>query len=622
VRRERVGMTHDRFLGCLVVATAVSVLVVLVDAAGVSVAPLRIVCGLFLACFAPGAALLAAVAPPFLAGVARAVLAIPVSFGILAVAGVVVDRTPAGVTPASMVAFTAVVTALLLAVAAARSLRRRAGSSALPVPRKPVRTRSGIDPDATGRGVVAAPRASENVARARALVAAGMSHVRDPLFLNAYSLGMSGAVTSALGVVYWAVAARVYPADVVGVNAAVLSLVTLLTNVAQLNLRSGFGRFLPIAGNRTTALVLGGYAVTTLLATILAFAVVALLALAPGVLPDVALTPLLAVLFVLTVVLWTAFTVQDHVLVGLRRTPIVPIENGVFALAKVVLLIALGGVLARYGIIVSWLLPTAVGVVVVTGWILFRVLPRRRREDHGSGERIAANDIVGYVGADYVGALFAIGSTAILPVMVLGALGAASSAHYYVVSLIVMGTQLVPLMLSTSLLVEVSASSASFEADGRRVLRQVLLLLGPLVAVIVLFAGPILSIFGADYASEGVAALRLMALAALPYALIKLAFIRLRIDRRVRVVVAAQAVLALLLVVGVSLILPVAGITGLGVVFLAAHGIVAVALSIAELRPLLAGFSRDVLRALDRARGARVTAPAGPAARERPPRMP
>src|SRR3954451_7359451 len=117
-------MTHDRFLGCHVVATAVSVLVVLGDAAGASVDPLRIVCGLFLACFAPGAALLAAVAPPFLAGIARAVLAVPVSFGILALAGVVVDRTAAGVSPASMAVLTAALTAVLLLIAAARTFRR------------------------------------------------------------------------------------------------------------------------------------------------------------------------------------------------------------------------------------------------------------------------------------------------------------------------------------------------------------------------------------------------------------------------------------------------------------------------------------------------------------------
>ena len=117
-----------------------------------------------------------------------------------------------------------------------------------------------------------------------ALVVATLRHLRDPLFLNAYALGLSGVVTSGLGVVYWAVAARTYPSDVVGVNAALLSLVTLLANVAQLNLRSGFGRFLPVAGTRTAGLVVGGYVLTAVLATALGLLVVGMLAAAPSLL--------------------------------------------------------------------------------------------------------------------------------------------------------------------------------------------------------------------------------------------------------------------------------------------------------------------------------------------------
>jgi O-antigen/teichoic acid export membrane protein len=554
-------MTHRQALAWLVVASAAAAAIGALDAVGAPLGPLRIVSGAFLAFVAPGAALLAALRAPFLAGIARAVLAVPVSLGILALLGVVLDRTPAGVTPSSMAIVAGAVTAVLLLLAVVRDGRSH-------------------------RGDVAVAGGLARLARA------GISHVRDPLFRNAYALGLSGVITSGLGVVYWAVAARAYPTDVVGVNAALLSLVTLLANVAQLNLRSGFGRFLPIAGTRTASLVAGGYVLTTVIAAVAGLLVVALLASNPALLPDVELTPALAVLFPLTVVLWTVFTVQDHVLVGLRRTTIVPVENGVFALAKVVLLVPFAALFAGYGILVSWLLPTAAGVAIVTGWILLRLVPRRQRAaaagDASQQAVVAANDIVRWVGADYVGSLFAIGSTAILPVIVLSSLGAGSSAHWYMVSLISMATQLVPSVLATSLLVEVAASSASFEADGSRVLRQLAVLLGPIVLVLVLFADPILSIFGPGYAAEGATALRLMALAGIPFALINIAFIRLRIEGRVRVVVAAQVVLALLLVVPAILVLPVLGITGLGIVVLAAHVVVATALTASELRPLLA----------------------------------
>jgi O-antigen/teichoic acid export membrane protein len=441
---------------------------------------------------------------------------------------------------------------------------------------------------AGGRPVVRRP------AGPRRLLDATLAHLRNPLFLNAYALGISGVVTSGLGVVYWAVAARLYPPDVVGVNAALLSLVMLLANVAQLNLRSGFGRFVPSAGARTERLVRAGYAAALGLALVSGVGVVVLLAVAPGLLSDVMLTPQLAWLFPLTVVLWTAFTVQDHALVALRRTAIVPLENAAFAVAKILLLFPLASVATAYGILVSWVLPVAAGVAVVSGWLLLRHVPHRQRLAEGSpavaGQAEAsAGEIVRYVGWDYLGSLFAIGSASILPVLVLAMLGAAASAHFYIVSTIAMATQLVPSVLATSLFVEVAADRADFDADGGRVARQIAVMLGPIVLVLLLFADPILGIFGPDYAAEGATALRLLALAGIPFALITLAFVRLRLQGRVRLVVVAQAMLAVLLIVPGLVVLPVLGVTGLGAVVLVSHTLVAAVLSWAGLRPLLLG---------------------------------
>src|SRR5919204_4550766 len=80
-----------------------------------------------------------------------------------------------------------------------------------------------------------------------------------PLYRNGYALIASSGLTSALGLVYWLVAARAYPPSAVGVSAALISAMTLLANLAQLNLKSGFNRFLPRAGNATGRFVVRGY---------------------------------------------------------------------------------------------------------------------------------------------------------------------------------------------------------------------------------------------------------------------------------------------------------------------------------------------------------------------------
>ena len=114
-------------------------------------------------------------------------------------------------------------------------------------------------------------------------------------------------------------------------NVLGLCLVTLLASVSQLNLRSGFGRFVPVAGSRTSTLIRWGYVSAIGLALLTGIGLVVLMANGPSLVEGFEVTPLLAWLVPLAVVLWTAFLVQDHALVALRRTAIVPVDGAMLA---------------------------------------------------------------------------------------------------------------------------------------------------------------------------------------------------------------------------------------------------------------------------------------------------
>ena len=59
---------------------------------------------------------------------------------------------------------------------------------------------------------------------------------------------LSAAATSGLGVLYWMLATRHYPAEVVGLNSAMISAMLFVAGVAQLSLVSVITCFLPRAG--------------------------------------------------------------------------------------------------------------------------------------------------------------------------------------------------------------------------------------------------------------------------------------------------------------------------------------------------------------------------------------
>src|SRR5918992_5950994 len=90
---------------------------------------------------------------------------------------------------------------------------------------------------------------------------------RTPQHRDGLALVLSSGLTSGLGLLFWIIAARFYDSATVGVNSTVLSAMTLLGTAAQLNLGNALLRFVPVAGRRVRALVLGCYATAVAAAT-------------------------------------------------------------------------------------------------------------------------------------------------------------------------------------------------------------------------------------------------------------------------------------------------------------------------------------------------------------------
>src|SRR5258708_7736366 len=77
---------------------------------------------------------------------------------------------------------------------------------------------------------------------------------------------ISTGATALLGIAFWGVAAHSYKPSAIGRASAELAAMTLLAQVAQLNLANAFLRFLPRAGMRTRSVILLGYAACSALA--------------------------------------------------------------------------------------------------------------------------------------------------------------------------------------------------------------------------------------------------------------------------------------------------------------------------------------------------------------------
>lgn len=406
-------------------------------------------------------------------------------------------------------------------------------------------------------------------------------HLSDPLYRTGYYLIVGTGVTSLLGVGFWAIAAHSYSAHVVGLNAAAISAMTLVAEACTLGLSAVLVRYLPVAGSSTRRLVSRSYMLTVCLA--LAFGLLA--ALTTGIWSpelDFLSSGGWLVGFVLATGATTVFTLQDSVLTGLRAAKWIPLENSLYALAKLLLLVVLASTLTGSGPFVAWTAPLALAVVIVNVLIFRRLIPAAPRE--GSLDR---GKLLSMATGNYAGKLFTLAGNLYMPILVANQVSAADAAYFFVPWMVSLAIELVALNLMTSLTVEAASDMERLRELSRRALRQTLRLVVPIAALVALVAPLALLVFGQDYADEGSSLLRLLMIGMVPNAIVTLGISVARIEHRGRAVVAIQGAHCIAVLGLSALLLPSVGIDAVGYVWAASQTAIAAVLLATLLRPVL-----------------------------------
>ena len=415
-------------------------------------------------------------------------------------------------------------------------------------------------------------------------VARLIAHVRVPLYRNGYSLILSTAITSGLGMAYWTLAARNYTTETIGLNAAVMSAMIFLANVSQLNLTNALNRFIPGAGRATGRLVVYAYLISLVMA--LAASLIFILgvdAWAPA-LSFLGSSPFFILWFTLATMAWCIFVLQDSALVGLRQATWVPIENMIFALAKIALLIGFAKALPQHGVFASWTIPVVVMLLPVNLLIFRRLIPRHVQATEDQEIPIVPAQIAKYVAGDYLASLIWMAISNLLPLIVLERAGATANAHYYLSWTVAYALYLVSRNMGMSLIAEAAADQAKLDTYSYRMFVQTARLLVPMVAIMVFGAPYILHVFGNSYATEGTALFRLLCLSALPNIVTSLYISVARVQRRMIAIALVLASLSALVLTLSYILLEVYGITGIGVAWLLSQTIIAVVLVLTQLR--------------------------------------
>lgn len=419
---------------------------------------------------------------------------------------------------------------------------------------------------------------------------------RDPLLRNGYALIINVGATSVLGLLYWILAARLYSPAEVGVGNAAISLMQLLAGIGgQLTFAAALARFIPRAGEESKRLAFFSYLLAGTAGALVSLAYIALIHIhtaffnrIPAVLGH---SWLLAAALGASVTVWCVFALQDAVLTGIRQAVWIPVENGLYGVVKIAMLVGLAHVTQHYGIFTSFTLPAFIALFPTNYFIFRRLLPRHMGRETGpggvepeagfptgGGGSLSVRSIRRFMGGDYLGTVLFMATGTLLPVLILARLGKAEAGYFASAYLIIYALDLVTVNLGVALMVEGAMDRSLLRHHASTVVRRVLAIIGPAVAILLLFAPRVLGVFGHAYAVHGSGLLRLLAVAVLAKAVTSLYIALSRVERRVGQIAFWQAVL-LVSITGLSWwLMGRFGIDGVGLGYLASQVLVALCL--------------------------------------------
>lgn len=406
-----------------------------------------------------------------------------------------------------------------------------------------------------------------------------------PLARTGYALLLGSAATSALGLVYWAVAARLYEPEVIGKSSALLSALFLISGTMSAGLSTVLVRYLPIAGRASGRLIVTTYGLSALLSVSVALSVALFRNDWLGSGAATKGTFLHASAFALAAALWSIFSLQDSALTGMRGAKWIPAENAAYGVLKLGFLGALAGLSPASGIVLSWVLPLVL-VIAPINLLIFRRLISVHSSFANQQRKIEIGELSRYAGGNWLGALFLIIATTALPLLIVHRLGALAAAYFYAPWSLMIGLSLIATSLTISMTVEGAFDEGQLAANGRRALAHIGLILAPLVVVVFLAAPLILQIFGNTYSIHGSLVLRLLALSTLPNVVVGLALAVVRLRGRQSAVVCMQGAVCVITVAGSWFLLPRYGINGAAAAWLSSQLIVALAATPLVLRAL------------------------------------
>lgn len=386
------------------------------------------------------------------------------------------------------------------------------------------------------------------------------------LRVNTVALIVSTASTGVLGLAFWAVAARLFPAHEMGLASALITSAVLLSTMSTLGLDVLYERFLPVAGIRAPVLLHRGFLVVAGMGLLTGAVLVAVLPSDPLFESGWAMAG-----FPLMVAVLAVFALLDKAAAGLGVARWSAVKNLAHAVAKLAAVAALAIYPHAATIVLSWTLTAAVAALCTY------VVVHRRSRSHSRWQQAAdlppRRQMWSYFGSSFgIASLWSVGPL-LVPLIVVTQIGPTANAYFAVAWAMISALYLMMHLVVSPYVAEAAAHPEQVRALSLRMVRM-LSAVAVLASAGLVGLGPfMLSLAGDEYRSQGTELLWLAAVF-LPLSAVGAAYEGFaRVQRRLALYLSVQALVTAVIIGGSWFGTRALGVAGVGWAYLAAEAL-------------------------------------------------
>lgn len=250
------------------------------------------------------------------------------------------------------------------------------------------------------------------------------------------------------------------------------------------------------------------------------------------------------------------------------------------------------------GLVGAWVVGAAIGIAVAIVWLVPTMglgrrpshrsprstgIPERVRD--GPRQRAPHRRLSSLLGSLYMRRLVGQHLTSVgllltpllLPVLVVTRLGAEPNAYFYVTLMMGSAFFMVSSSVATAVFAESVRANASLRNEIAKAIKIIAVLLIPAMLVVITCGRIMLGFFGASYAAAGYSLLIVFAISAIPDAVTNVATSIWRVSHRLRYAAVLNLGMMVTTLAGAWFLMPPLGITGVGVAWLIAQTLGALA---------------------------------------------